>query len=140
MGADEEKKAYGSDVDAASPNGTIEDIEVGEGGLKRNLKGRHMQMIAIGGSIGAGLFVGSGSALTSGGPGSLVIDFIIIGFMLLLTVNALGELAGKSAIRSPKISVSDFTKLYTLSRVLSITTPSDSSMRVGDLPWVGTTP
>jgi amino acid permease len=140
MGADEEKKAYGSDVEAASPNGTIEDIEVGEGGLKRNLKGRHMQMIAIGGSIGAGLFVGSGSALTSGGPGSLVIDFIIIGFMLLLTVNALGELAGKSAIRNPKISVPDFTKLYTLSLVLSITTLSVSLMRVGDLPWVGTTP
>jgi amino acid transporter len=55
-----------------------------------------MQMIAIGGSIGAGLFVGSGGALTSGGPASLVIDFIIIGVMLLLTVNALGELAGMS--------------------------------------------
>jgi amino acid transporter len=54
-----------------------------------------MQMIAIGGSIGAGLFVGSGSALSSGGPASLVIDFIVIGVMLLLTVNALGELAGK---------------------------------------------
>lgn len=53
-------------------------------------------MIAIGGSIGAGLFVGSGSALNSGGPASLVIDFIIIGLMLLLTVNALGELAGMS--------------------------------------------
>jgi amino acid permease len=140
MGVDEEKKAYGSDVEAASPSGTIDDIEVGEGGLKRNLKGRHMQMIAIGGSIGAGLFVGSGSALTSGGPGSLVIDFIIIGFMLLLTVNALGELAGKSAIRNPKIPMSDFTEPYTLSLVLSITTPSVLSTRVGDLPWVGTMP
>jgi L-asparagine transporter-like permease len=99
-----------------------------------------MQMIAIGGSIGAGLFVGSGSALTSGGPGSLVIDFIIIGFMLLLTVNALGELAGKSAIRNPKIPMSDFTEPYTLSLVLSITTPSVLSTRVGDLPWVGTMP
>jgi amino acid transporter len=81
----------------ATPASAVEgDIETGEqpGKLKRQLKGRHMQMIAIGGSIGAGLFVGSGSALNSGGPASLVIDFIIIGIMLLLTVNALGELAG----------------------------------------------
>jgi amino acid transporter len=94
----DDKKSYGSDSHDpdAAPMAEVLDVEQGEGELKRNLKGRHMQMIAIGGSIGAGLFVGSGSALASGGPGSLVIDFIIIGFMLLLTVNALGELAGKS--------------------------------------------
>ena len=74
-----------------------EDVELagGQQPLKRALESRHMQMIAICGSIGAGLFVGSGGALASGGPGSLVIDFIITGFMLLLTVNALGELAGE---------------------------------------------
>lgn len=84
-----------ADVEAVSP-GTLSSVdEAGNGKLHSKLKGRHMQMIAIGGSIGAGLFVGSGGALNSGGPASLVIDFIITGIMLLVTVNALGELACK---------------------------------------------
>jgi yeast amino acid transporter len=49
--------------------------------------------ISSGGSIGAGLFVGSGGALRSGGPASLVLGYIMIGVMMLCTVQALGELA-----------------------------------------------
>jgi amino acid transporter len=90
----DEKKS--PDVEAMEPGmASPMDLEEGKGELHAKLKGRHMQMIAIGGSIGAGLFVGAGGALASGGPGSLIIDFIITGFMLLMTVNALGELAGK---------------------------------------------
>lgn len=61
--------------------------------LLRRLKSRHLQMIAIGGSIGTGLFVGSGKALAHGGPASVVIAFSLIGIMMFCTVQALGEMA-----------------------------------------------
>ncbi|KAI1435018.1 putative amino acid permease [Xylaria sp. CBS 124048] len=60
--------------------------------LARKLKGRHLQMIAIGGSIGTGLFVTSGRALEIGGPGSVLLSYLIVGAMLYCTVQALGEL------------------------------------------------
>ncbi|KAF4554495.1 Amino acid permease-like protein 24 [Elsinoe fawcettii] len=61
--------------------------------LNQTLKTRHLNMIAIGGSIGAGLFVGSGASLRTGGPGALLIGFGIIGLMIFNVVYALGELA-----------------------------------------------
>ncbi|KAK1966030.1 amino acid permease [Colletotrichum sublineola] len=69
------------------------DWGTGDTELDRSMKPRHLQMIAIGGSIGAGFFVGSGSALTKGGPGSLLICFLIAGVMIFNVVYALGELA-----------------------------------------------
>ncbi|KAL7266644.1 histidine permease [Rhizina undulata] len=68
-------------------------INIAESPLARKLKGRHLQMIAIGGSIGTGLFVGSGAALSTGGPASLLIAFALIGAMLFCVVHALGEMA-----------------------------------------------
>lgn len=61
--------------------------------LARRLKGRHLQMIAIGGSIGTGLFVGSGQALANGGPASLVVAYCLVGIMMYCTVHCLGEMA-----------------------------------------------
>ncbi|MCJ1352371.1 MAG: hypothetical protein MMC33_002355 [Icmadophila ericetorum] len=97
-----EKKMYDEEV-AASSDKEVNKYEpglepapepiAGENILARKLQGRHMQMIAIGGSIGAGLFVGSGGAFSSGGPGSVLLGFMIVGLMLLFTVQALGELA-----------------------------------------------
>ncbi|PHH62743.1 hypothetical protein CDD81_6731 [Ophiocordyceps australis] len=61
--------------------------------LERPMRTRHLHMIAIGGSIGAGFFVGSGSAFSKGGPASVLIDFFIVGLMMFNVVYALGELA-----------------------------------------------
>ncbi|RDA96024.1 hypothetical protein CP533_5805, partial [Ophiocordyceps camponoti-saundersi (nom. inval.)] len=68
-------------------------LESANTGLARKLKGRHLQMIAIGGSVGTGLFVASGKSLSTGGPASLLIAFSVVGAMLYCTCQALGELA-----------------------------------------------
>lgn len=61
--------------------------------LSRSLKSRHLQMIAIGGAIGTGLFIGSGSVLATGGPGGVLIAYSLIGSMIYCTVQSMGELA-----------------------------------------------
>lgn len=61
--------------------------------LSRSLKGRHLQMIAIGGAVGMGLFIGSGAVLKNGGPASVLIAYALVGSMIFCTVHALGELA-----------------------------------------------
>ncbi|QRG39641.1 hypothetical protein FDK38_004090 [Candidozyma auris] len=61
--------------------------------LSRSLKSRHLQMIAIGGAIGTGLFIGSGKVLANGGPASVLIAYALIGVMIFCMVHALGELA-----------------------------------------------
>ncbi|CAB91572.1 plasma membrane amino acid transmembrane transporter Aat1 [Schizosaccharomyces pombe] len=67
----------------------------GNGGpaLKRGLSTRHMQLMSIGGAIGSGLYVGSGSALADGGPASVIINYILIGIMMFFVIYALGEMA-----------------------------------------------
>lgn len=67
--------------------------ETAESPLAKTLTSRHLQMIAIGGSIGTGLFIGSGSSLATGGPASLIIAFFLTGIMLFCTIHALGEMA-----------------------------------------------
>lgn len=61
--------------------------------LKRKLKSRNITMIAIGSSIGSALFVGSGSALATGGPGGILITWTITGFAIFTTMQSLGELS-----------------------------------------------
>jgi GABA permease len=60
--------------------------------LRKSLQRRHMQMIALGGVIGAGLFVGSGVVVGTAGPAA-VISFAITGMLVVLVMRMLGEMA-----------------------------------------------
>lgn len=61
--------------------------------LRRSLSARQVQMIAIGGTIGTGLFLGTGKSLATGGPASLLIAYLIVGGIVFLTMLSLGEMA-----------------------------------------------
>jgi len=66
--------------------------EIGpESGVKRGLKTRHLSMMALAGIIGPGLLVGSGGALSSGGPTALLIGFGVIGIIAFSIMQSLGE-------------------------------------------------
>lgn len=62
-----------------------------EHGLQRSLSNRHLQLIAIGGAIGTGLFMGSGKTISLAGP-SILFIYMLIGLMVFLVMRALGEL------------------------------------------------
>src|SRR5450755_3025700 len=66
-------------------------IHAEEPQLRRALSNRHIQMIAIGGAIGTGLFMGSGKTISLAGPAILFV-YMIIGFMLFFVMRAMGEI------------------------------------------------
>lgn len=89
-------KTDGPPSPAAGPEkAAIRDVENGQNdtGLDRALKGRHLQFIAIGGTIGTGLFLGIGGALAKAGPVSLLLAFVFVGAVVYSVMTALGEMA-----------------------------------------------
>lgn len=64
-----------------------------EQGLKKELKSRHLFMIALGGIIGTGLFMGSGLTISEAGPGGAIVAYLVGGLVMYLTMLCLGELA-----------------------------------------------
>ncbi|MEV0947876.1 D-serine/D-alanine/glycine transporter [Rhodococcus sp. NPDC049939] len=75
----------------SEPGGHSGAGQAGEPHLSRQLSNRHIQLIAIGGAIGTGLFLGSGRTISLAGP-SVIFVYMIIGFMLFFVMRAMGEL------------------------------------------------
>ncbi|GMB08281.1 lysine:proton symporter (AAT family) [Thermolongibacillus altinsuensis] len=61
--------------------------------LKRKLKARHLTMISLGGTIGTGLFLASGGAIHTAGPGGALVAYIAIGIMVYFLMTSLAEMA-----------------------------------------------
>ncbi|KAI5812209.1 amino acid permease/ SLC12A domain-containing protein [Pyronema omphalodes] len=76
--------------DATPYTGIVDEKEYGH--VRRGLKARHVQFIAIGGIIGTGLFVGSGAALVRAGPGSIFLAYSIVGTVIYSLMLAIGEM------------------------------------------------
>ncbi len=78
-----------------------------EGHLQPGLKRRHMTMIALGGIIGAGLFVGTGPILNQAGPAT-ILTYLLTGTILILIMRMLGEMA----VAQPTVgSFSDYSRM-----------------------------
>lgn len=81
--------------------GSVVDAEVLQGDIfderyektQRGLKSRHAQMIALGGTIGTGLFVGSGQTLARGGPAFILGSYMFMSFLVFCVVTGITEVA-----------------------------------------------
>ncbi len=75
------------------PSTTVETPPKPDGAsLSHGLKQRHLSMIALGGVIGAGLFVGSGAGIAAAGP-SIVLAYTLSGLLVMLVMRMLGEMS-----------------------------------------------
>ncbi|MFD3438743.1 amino acid permease [Streptomyces sp. NPDC058685] len=76
---------------AGVPATSTPHVDAGDAGYSKDLKSRHINMIAIGGAIGTGLFLGAGGRMAGAGP-SLAIAYAVCGVFAFFVVRALGEL------------------------------------------------
>lgn len=81
--------------DTVLPTETHQDGQVidDENGLRREFKPHQVFMFSIACAIGTGLIIGSGTALARGGPGSVLIAYLLIGATVFFVMTALGEMA-----------------------------------------------
>ena len=94
-----------------------EEFNLAQQELKRDLANRHVQLIAIGGTIGTGLFLGSGKAIQLAGP-SIIFAYLIVGIAVFFIMRALGELLLSKAGYQ---SFTDIAEDYLGSRIAFVT-------------------
>ncbi|WP_039050486.1 amino acid permease [Comamonas thiooxydans] len=80
-----------SNIVSPKKMGAIPSTHEGKEGLQRGLGNRHIQLIAIGGAIASGLFMGSGKTISVSGT-SIILTYAIIGFFMFFIMRAMGEL------------------------------------------------
>lgn len=86
--------AYDLENDKVPPSRIEEfDLVVEDTQVKRGLKQRHVSMIALGGTIGTGLFIGTGSALGNAGPAGALIAYCFMATVVYSLANSIGEMA-----------------------------------------------
>lgn len=67
-------------------------MDQNQGEMKHSLKTRHLSMIALGGTIGTGLFIASGSAISTAGPGGALVAYLVMGLMVYFIMTSLAEM------------------------------------------------
>ncbi|MFP7216885.1 amino acid permease [Lactococcus garvieae] len=75
--------------------------------VKRDLKHRHLTMIALGGTIGTGLFVASGATISQAGPLGALVAYVAIGLMVFFLMTSLGEMASYLPVSGSFASFAD---------------------------------
>jgi amino acid transporter len=101
---DQEKSAHGYHSAVLEPG----ELEVPKESIKRGLKSRHAQMIALGGTIGTGFFVGSGATLARGGPAFILVYYIIMTILIMFIITAITEVAAHIPIAGGTMSYFGF--------------------------------
>jgi amino acid transporter, AAT family len=96
------------DGDGEGPNAGSKAASRGNEGYQRGLGARQIQMIAIGGAIGTGLFLGAGKAIAKAGP-SLILAYAVAGLVIFFIMRALGELLMYRAVSG---SFSDYAREF----------------------------
>ncbi|KZT19056.1 amino-acid permease inda1 [Neolentinus lepideus HHB14362 ss-1] len=89
-------------VDSVESESTSDVQHYGE--TRRALKSRHIQLIAMGGIIGTGLFVGSGAILSTVGPANLFMAYIVMSLILWNAMNCMGEIATYLPVKGASVA------------------------------------